>query len=188
VRSGYRHEQEKTMSKHHTAVAAEAFGAGLFFHAGYSVFIQYGANHPGYDLVAASDTAEIRVNVKGSTDGGWLMTSKELGKSWEACREAWFRRNQGLHFLLVQFQDVAFGTMPRCYLAAADEIAEHMKVAWFGDLDLSLQEHRVATGGKYKGKTAAIPVKWKLSTKRIEEVFARHTEERTIGHIGNTLV
>jgi len=75
------------MTKHQTAVAAEAFAAGVFAHAGYSVFVQYGANQPGYDLVICDDKDEgrtIRVNVKGSTNGGWLLANKDKNGTWES--------------------------------------------------------------------------------------------------------
>lgn len=43
------------MDKHKISVAAEAFSAGVFAQAGYSVFVQYGANQPGYDLVVSNE-------------------------------------------------------------------------------------------------------------------------------------
>jgi hypothetical protein len=70
------------MNRHQTAVAAEAFAAGVFAQAGYSVFVQYGANQPGYDLAVISDDRKaMQVSVKGSTDGWWLLTAKEKGKT-----------------------------------------------------------------------------------------------------------
>jgi hypothetical protein len=61
------------MNKYHVAVAAEAVAATTFARAGYEVSVQYGANQPGYDLVAVKRKRILKVSVKGSQDGGWAL-------------------------------------------------------------------------------------------------------------------
>ena len=57
-------------------IAAEAYAASLLARSGYDVSVQYGANQPGYDLVAVKDNRILLVSVKGSQDGGWMLASK----------------------------------------------------------------------------------------------------------------
>jgi hypothetical protein len=47
------------MKKYHVSVAAEAYAAAAFARAGYEVYVQYGANQPGYDLVVAKGPQTI---------------------------------------------------------------------------------------------------------------------------------
>ena len=58
-------------SSYQIGLAAEAFAAGLFAHAGCEVLVQYGANQPLYDFVAVRGRGYLKVSVKGSQDGGW---------------------------------------------------------------------------------------------------------------------
>jgi len=51
------------VDKHKISIAAESFVAGVFAQADYSVFVQYGANKPGYDLVVSDDTTPLHVSV-----------------------------------------------------------------------------------------------------------------------------
>ena len=62
------------MTKHQVDVAAESLVASLLAQAGYEVFVQYGANQPGYDLVAIKDDRTLRVSVKGTQLEGWILT------------------------------------------------------------------------------------------------------------------
>ena len=55
------------------ATAAEAFAAAQFARCGWDVSVQYGANQPGYDLVAVDGDRVLKVSVKGSKDGGILL-------------------------------------------------------------------------------------------------------------------
>ncbi|MDP1797751.1 MAG: hypothetical protein Q8K78_09730 [Planctomycetaceae bacterium] len=162
------------MNKHQTSVAAEGFAAGVFAHAGYSVFVQYGANQPGYDILVSDDSGcTMRVNVKGSSNGGWMLTSKGKNESHEDARLWWHNRNKSLVFCLVQFQRVEIGQLPRMYLASGDEIATEMMTHWFGnEISLSLWESYSATRGKYKGKHTKLPDSWTMDRDRIEAVMA----------------
>ena len=51
------------MKKYHVAVAAEAFAAAAFAREGYEVSVQYGANQPGYDLVAVRGRRVLKVRM-----------------------------------------------------------------------------------------------------------------------------
>jgi len=157
------------MNRQQTAVAAEAFAAGVFAQAGYSVFVQYGANQPGYDFAVISDDRKaMQVSVKGSTDGWWLLTAKEKGKTYQQAYEEWIKKNRGLVFCLVQFNGVRAGDMPRMYLATGEEIGQILLTFNFGELNLALTEHYTPTKGKNKGKEMAIPAIWRMTKDRID--------------------
>src|SRR5208282_4842664 len=53
------------------AAAAEAFAAAQFARCGWDVSVQYGANQPGYDLMAVNGERMLKVSLKGSRAGGW---------------------------------------------------------------------------------------------------------------------
>ena len=56
-----------SMTKYAVGVSAEAYAAGILAHAGYDISIQYGANRPGYDIVAINKQGTTsRISVKGS--------------------------------------------------------------------------------------------------------------------------
>jgi hypothetical protein len=167
------------MNKHQTAVAAEAFAAGVFAHAGYSVFVQYGANQPGYDLVICDDKDDghtMRVNVKGSTNGGWLLANKNKDGTWEKALEEWSVHNQSFAFCLVQFQEVDVGKLPNIYLATGAEIGAELRSHWFGELSLSLWVEYSPKKGKHKGKTLRIPENWLMTEERIMSLMSQHGE------------
>lgn len=165
------------MNKHQVGVAAEAFAAGVFAQAGLSVFVQYGANQPGYDLVVTNeqdDTPGIRtihVSVKGSSDGGWKLAAPEVNVSVEDSLKSWQEDNQGYVFCFVQFEEVSLGEMPRIYLATAEEVAECLKTHYFGNITGVLIEEWTRVNGPHKGKTQNIPDTWQISQHRINEMF-----------------
>ena len=66
------------LSQYHIGVAAEAFAAGLLAHAGCNVSVQYGANQPDYDLIAARNSNALMISVKGSQDGAWGLSQYYL--------------------------------------------------------------------------------------------------------------
>lgn len=159
------------MNRHQTAVAAEAFAAGVFAQAGYSVFVQYGANQPGYDLMVSNDESTLQVSVKGSNNGGWILAAKEKGKSWQDALDAWIAKNKSFVFCLVQFHKVSAGAMPNMYLATGSEIGIELSHHWFGkEMSSSLYENYVPTKGKYKGETTSLPMEWRMNEQRIREV------------------
>ena len=169
------------MNKHQTAVAAEAFAAGVFAQAGYSVFVQYGANQPGYDLVVSNGGGTIHVSVKGSADGWWVLAVKDSNGTYQQALEEWTARNSTFVFCLVQFDSVKAGDMPRMYLATGREIAEELRTHWFGEVSLSLAEHRAPTRGKNQGRTMTIPPSWRMTEERIREVVQQNAEPRDQG-------
>ena len=161
------------MNTHQTAVAAEAFAAGIFAQAGHNVFVQYGANQPGYDLLVSNNNKSLHVSVKGSTNGGWLLTTKKADGTYEGALEKWILKNRDFLFCFVQFNSVQVGQLPRIYLAFGDEIENHLKTAYFGDLALSLWEYYSPKKGPNKGKIQQVPKDWIASEARINEIFSR---------------
>ena len=62
----------------HISVAAEAVAALQFARCGFDVSVQYGADHPEYDLIVAKGDSMLQVSVKGSQDGSWGLTQSFL--------------------------------------------------------------------------------------------------------------
>ena len=156
----------KQISSWHVGVAAEAFAAGLFARYGYNVSVQYGANQPEYDLIAASGDKMLKISVKGSQDGGWGLTqSFKKGCDYHEAIEKWLASHHRKTILcLVQFQNTDRNEMPRVYLASPQEIADRMKATANGCGDTILYEHHTwgprAVGA---GTTEHIPESWRIS-------------------------
>ena len=55
---------EKRISSWHVGIAAEAFVVAQFARYGYDVSVQYGANQPEYDLIAAKGDRILKMSVK----------------------------------------------------------------------------------------------------------------------------
>ena len=68
----------RKMSSYQVGVAAEGFAAALLARAGCHISVQYGANQPGYDLIAEKDGRAMLVSVKGSQDNGWGLTQGHI--------------------------------------------------------------------------------------------------------------
>ena len=66
------------MTTYQVKIAAEAYAAGFFAHAECDVSVQYGANQPVYDIIAARPPKLVGVSVKGSQDGSWGLTQSHL--------------------------------------------------------------------------------------------------------------
>lgn len=159
------------MNKHQVSVAAESQTAAVFAQAGYSVFVQYGANQPGYDLAVSDDLKTVLVSVKGSQNGGWILTAKKEEGTYESALAEWRTKNSRYLFCFVQYQDVSLGTMPRIHIASGKEVAKHLETAAWGKINLSLIESKTITRGPKKGKTQSVPAEWKLSEERIHALF-----------------
>ena len=159
------------MKKHNISVAAEAYAAALFAQAGYNVFVQYGANQPGFDLLVSNNSKTIHVSVKGSSNGEWKLADMKAGQTYQLALDKWMDENKEYVFCLVQFQGVNFGTMPRVYLARGTEVGTHLKTACYGNITLNLVEYRAPKRGKNIGKTEQIPDDWKMTDERIELFF-----------------
>jgi hypothetical protein len=161
------------MNRHQVSVAAESFVAGAFAQAGYSVFVQYGANQPGYDLVVSDNKTPLHISVKGSTNGAWFLTTQEKGGSEAIALDLWSKKHAAFIFAFVQFQGVALGQMPRIYVATGREVHQHLKIGWFGRVSLTLIEKYSPNRGKNKGKMQQGPDGWLLTNDRLEEIFKR---------------
>ncbi len=161
------------MNRHQTAVAAEAFAAGIFAQSAYSVFVQYGANQPGYDLLVSNEVKAMPISVKGSTNGGWLLTTKKAEGTYGEALDKWIQKNSDYLFCFVQFERVQVGEIPRIYIAFGDEVGNYLKTAYFGDLSLSLWEYYSPKVGINKGKVQQVPKHWIASKERIDELFSR---------------
>ncbi|MED3550149.1 hypothetical protein [Cytobacillus praedii] len=165
----------KIMTPHQVSVSAESFTATLLAWAGYDVSVQYGANQPEYDLIAACGEKMMKVSVKGSQDGGWgLAQSYKSGKTYGEAIDTWVNKHTGKTIVsLVQFQDVDLekGEMPRVYLATPQEIGVFMKNMRNGYGHTSLKERHFWTSGVGKGTNDEVPHNWKFSKRRIEELI-----------------
>lgn len=162
----------KTMRQYHVGVAAEAFAAGLFAHAGCDVLVQYGANQPEYDLMITRSGRAISVSVKGSQDGGWgLIQSYKRGVTYVQAADAWAaaHRNTGILYCLVQFQGVALGECPRVYLASIGDIASQHKASRRFLGGTILYENYCYKKGIVKGCTDMIPIEWRFSLERLRK-------------------
>ncbi len=59
------------MTPYQVNVATEAFCAVVMSQAGYDVAMQYGTTQPDWDILATKGDRTIKLQVKGSQDGGW---------------------------------------------------------------------------------------------------------------------
>lgn len=162
----------RCMNRHQVAVAAEAHAAAVFAQAGYSVFVQYGANQPGYDLAVSNDKKTVLVSVKGSSNGGWMLTTKKPEGTYRSALEAWEAKNASFVFFYVQYQGVKVGELPRMYIALGREVAKHQYTGLWGGIALSLIEDQTITRGPKKGKTQSVPSAWRVTEERVHEVFS----------------
>jgi Holliday junction resolvase-like predicted endonuclease len=160
------------MTSYQVSVAAESLVASLLSQSGYDVSVQYGANQPGYDLVAVKPGRTLQVSVKGSQDGGWVLTAgRKEGKTYHEAADGWLAKHGAdLVFAFVQFEHVKVGEMPRVYFARANEVAAHLKSKKGGTGDTRFSEFQVWKSGMAKGITDKIPDAWKLSKERIDSV------------------
>ncbi len=164
------------MNQFHVAIAAEAYTAGILARLGYDVSVQYGANQPQYDLVVSFDKEDhlIRISVKGSQDGGWVLFAgyKEKSVDNHQAVERWAEKQmKGLIYCFVQFKAVDLDSSPRFYFATVPEIVEHMRTTRGGEGNTVLEENATYKRGVAKGLTDKIPDGWAFSEKRIKELF-----------------
>lgn len=162
------------MTSWHVGVAAEAFAAAQFARFRYDVSVQYRANQPEYDLIAASGEKMLKISVKGSQDGGWGLTqSYKKGCDYHEAIQKWL---DGHHkktiFCLVQFQGTAENEMPRMYLASPAEIAEVMNASAGGRGETILYEyHKWGPRAAGSGTIDRIPEEWKFTEERAQYMF-----------------
>jgi hypothetical protein len=160
----------RKMSTHQCGIAAEAYSASILAQCGYNVFVQYGANQPGYDLVATRGKQNLRISVKGSQDAGWLLATKKHGDSYHQSINNWLeKQTENIVFFLIQFQKVKGLDCPRVYVARPKELAEHMKTQRDGKGSASLTEdwkinHRTSS------RNDKIPDAWKFTAQRMRNI------------------
>jgi Holliday junction resolvase-like predicted endonuclease len=157
----------------HVATAAEAIAAAQFARCGWDVSVQYGANQPEYDLLAARDDQILKISVKGSKDGAWGLTQSYLENAdYHQAVNLWLARHSGkVVFCLVQFADVALDQMPRIYLATPQEIGNWLKLAAAGRGSTTLHEyHKWSARAKAAGTVDQIPFFWVFTESRLSEL------------------
>lgn len=160
------------MEKYHVSVAAEAHAAAMFARANYEVSIQYGANQPGYDLVAIKGNRRLLISVKGSQDGGWLLHGRfKKDRTWTEAVEKW-KGSQSFDTIMffVQFKNVSFDTPPRMYLARVEEVANHLLASRAGNISTCLYENYRYSRGLGEGHIDRIPNEWACSEIRLNSV------------------
>ncbi len=155
-------------------IAAEAIAAGQFARAGFDVSVQYGANQPEYDLVAAKGDHLLKISVKGSQDGSWGLTQSYLKNAdYHGAIDQWLKRHGSKTvFCFVQFDGIGFSELPRMYLARPNEIAQRLRETANGRGDTILyEEHTWGTRAKAAGTVERIPEAWLFSPSRIAELL-----------------
>lgn len=160
------------MTPRQCEIAAESYAASILARSGYDVLVQYGANQPNYDLVAVKDKRMLKVSVKGSQDGGWMLAVRYVkpGVNYHAAIDLWLSNQPNdVVFLFVQFRGVSIGEAPRVYISKPAEIAAHMKTQCDGRGHGSLQEDykRDAPGSKYNHK---VPNSWQFTSNRFDKI------------------
>lgn len=168
----------KKVSSWHIGVAAEAFAAAQFARYGYNVSVQYGANQPEYDLIAAQGDKMLKISVKGSQDGGWGLTQnyKKVDCSYYDAIDKWLdAHGNKTIFCLVQFMNVDENDMPRMYLATPAEIAKELKNARAGNGETVLREyHKWGKNAIAQGTEDIIPNEWVFTAQRAKEMFEKY--------------
>jgi hypothetical protein len=170
-------------SSWHISVAAEAITAGQFARCGFDVSVQYGADQPEYDLIAARGADLLKVSVKGSQDWGWGLTQSYLkratqksGKTgdYHGAIELWLNRHGSRTvFCFVQFAGITLSELPRLYLASPPEVAQRLRSTAKGRGDSILWEKQTWTSRAHgAGTVDEIPETWRFSAGRIEELLA----------------
>ena len=162
------------VSSWHIGVAAEAFVAAQFARYGFEPSVQYGADQPEYDLIAAKGDKMLKISVKGSQDGGWGLTQKyKKDCSYHEAIDRWLEaHHKGTVFCLVQFKGTSPNEMPRVYIATPKEIAERMKASAGGRGETILYEnHTWGPRAAGYGTTYKIPDDWIISAERLREMF-----------------
>jgi hypothetical protein len=165
------------------AVAAQGIAAAQFARCGFDVSIQYGTDKPNYDLVVARADKLLKVSVQGSEDGSWDLAESYLkgaaergGKKADYLEaiESWLDHQASrVVWCFVLFQGTAIDQLPQLFLASPKEIAKRLrKIAKERSDSTPREEHvRVSSGGNTKA-TETMPLGWRFSLERIEQLLA----------------
>jgi Holliday junction resolvase-like predicted endonuclease len=165
------------VNAYQVGVAAEAYAAAQFAHAGCNVLVQYGANQPEYDLVVSDGKRMRQVSVKGSQDGGWVLAAsqKKSGQTYHQALDDWAAKHsdRNTFFCFVQFKGVAILGLPRVYLATVTEVVRYLKASCGGHGYTSLRERYNWKRGKAAGTSDTIPPAWRMSPERMAALMKR---------------
>ena len=159
------------MNQWHVATAAEAIAAAQFARCGWDVSVQYGANHPEYDLVVVKKSLILKVSVKGSQDGGWGLTQSHMkDRNYHRAADLWLAKHTSDTVMcFVQFMGVPIDNLPNVYLARPSAVAERLKAAAAGRGDTILNENHTWTNRAHAaGTTDRIPDEWRFSNELAE--------------------
>ncbi|HEY3899671.1 MAG TPA: group I intron-associated PD-(D/E)XK endonuclease [Chthoniobacter sp.] len=178
----------------HVGTAAEAIAAAQLARCGWDVSVQYGANQPEYDLIAAKGDLMLKVSVKGSNNGEWGLTQSFLEKqekrrdaegkpvkgpppSYHAAVDLWLTRHtRHTIFFLVQFWGVPLSQLPRIYVATPAEVAQRLKETSKGRGDTILYEDKKwAPTAHGAGTVEELPKTWEFSPQRLTELAQQLT-------------
>ena len=168
----------KIISSYNIGVSAEAFVAAQFARYGYDVSVQYGANQPEYDLIAHKEDMILKIQVKGSQDGGWGLTQNfKKEKSYHKAIDDWLATHgKKTLFCLGQVMNIKYDELPHMYLATPKEIALQMKCARGGVGDTVLRENYTYKSGIAKGITDKLPDEWVFTKERADELFFQNAK------------
>lgn len=160
------------MTPYQVNVGAEAFAAVVLSQAGYDVAMQHGTTQPDWDILATKGARTLKLQVKGSQDGGWgLFQSYIQNADYHAALASWAAAQlPDIVYFLVQFSGVSVPNAPRCYIARPDEIHTHMKTTRGGHAYTSLRENYSYARGVGAGHTDIVPAQWLVTAERIDAV------------------
>ena len=161
------------MTPYQVNVAAESYAALLSSQAGYDVAVQYGTTQPDWDLIATKKQRLLKLQVKGSQDGGWglFQGHKSEAVDYHGAIDAWGAiQLPDIVYVLVQFKNVATGQLPRCYIARPAAIVAHMHTTRAGHGYTSLREDHTYSSGIGKGYRDRIPQAWLATQLRLDSI------------------
>jgi hypothetical protein len=163
---------ERPMSSRQCEIAAESYVTCLLAQSAYDVFVQYGAHQQDFDLVATKDERTLRISVKGTQDGAWMLAVKYLqpGVGYIEAIKKWLKAQpEDLVYMFVSFR-VPHGEAPRVYVAGPPEIAEQLESQSSGQGKAVLREDTPAHHPRAKHQDK-IPNSWHYSTERLDNMY-----------------
>jgi len=161
---------KRVMEPRQCEIAAESYAACVLAQSGYDVFVQYGARQQDYDLVAVKGKKSIRISVKGSQEGGWMLAVRYLrpGVGYLAAIDQWLEAQpENITYMFVGFLGVSLPAAPRVYVADPNEIAAQMRSQSLGQGKAVLREDTPTFFPRAKNQDK-IPLSWSYSTVRID--------------------
>jgi hypothetical protein len=165
------------------SVGAEGIAAAQFARSGFDVLAQTVRDKPWYDFAVTRAGNLLKVSVKASDDGRWNLTEgfarrnpEPGGRSFD-CRSTidYWADSQGSKTIccLVQFEGVSISQLPRIYLAFPGDIAAEMRAASERTGYCGLHERYEWTSAEGKRELTTLPMSWRFSLERIQELLDR---------------